>query len=580
MSVTTSDPRRAQLASRLLVGLLVGIFLLGLFGFIVAVLAAGEAAAPASPSAPPSSASQAQARRSAARQPVVRGPVHAYLAASGVSPVPTPPASVAGPSAVPVDDLTSASPAPLVQQDVPVVPVARFWSPPDGLSRRDLVRALETGRLDGVKGIAVEDSIHDALAASLGISIHPDVRRGSMELIRRVARRGGLGLVAASALRPSLRPLAVDGRTIVGNDRVRRVSEWPLLVTMASRADATWDQARTWVLVAGGDSFTDRGVYDTVVRRGQGVDFPFGGGTARVTGHGCCDPVFHDNVVPRYRLTGNKGRVRKLFRDADLAIVNHEMPTTPSWGFHASGFTFSGRPDLTRMFTGAGIDWVSLANNHIKDYGSNGIADTRRVLRRYGLGFGGAGKDLEQARRISYLEAGGVRLAIIPCVDVAPAIWAGPTVSGATPCKDAYVVKDIKRARREADLVIVFPHWGVEYSRQPLPSMRKHAGRWIKAGADLIVGAHSHVAGAIEEIDGVPVLYSLGNLIFDQHWSTNTMESAFVEATFHGHQLVALELHPYIVHATSQPNLLDPARGEGRPLRGAIRKASAGWLDW
>jgi hypothetical protein len=581
MSVTTSDPRRAQLASRLLVGLLAGIFLLGLFGFIVAVLDAGEAAEPAPSSSPPSSASQARFSTPAVRRQASGTPVRAFLAAVDVSLPPMPSASPSiAPSAGPLDAATASTPAPLVDQEVPVVPVVRFWSSQDGLPRRDIVRALETGRLDGFTRVAVEGSIHDALAASLGIGIHPDVRRGSIEQTRRVVRHGGLGFVAAMDLQPSLRPLAVDGHALVGNERVRRATEWPLMVTLALPADAGWDQARTWVLVAGGDSFTDRGVYDTVVRKGQGADFPFGGGTARVTGHGCCDPVYNDNVVPRYQLTGNKGRVRRLFRDAELAIINHEMPTTPRWGFHGSGFIFSGRPDLTRVFTSAGIDWVSLANNHIKDYGSDGIADTRRVLRRYGVGFGGAGKDLEQARQISYLDADGTRLAIIPCVDVAPAIWAGPRVSGATPCKDAYIVKDIKRARREADLVIVFPHWGVEYTRQPLPSMRKHAARWAKAGADLILGAHSHVAGAIEEIDDVPVLYSLGNLIFDQHWSTNTMESALVEATFHGPRLLSLGLRPYIVHATSQPNLLDPSRGEGRKLLGSIRKASADWLDW
>ena len=156
----------------------------------------------------------------------------------------------------------------------------------------------------------------------------------------------------------------------------------------------------------------------------------------------------------------------------------------------------------------------------------------------------------------------------------------GPDVSGATPCNDRYIVKDIKRAAREADLVIVFPHWGVEYTRQPLPSMRKHAARWVKAGADLILGAHSHVAGAIEDIEGIPVLYSLGNLIFDQHWSTDTMESALLEATFAGPRLLSLRLHPYIVHATSQPNLLEPASAEGRRLLRAIRSASADWLDW
>jgi poly-gamma-glutamate synthesis protein (capsule biosynthesis protein) len=110
--------------------------------------------------------------------------------------------------------------------------------------------------------------------------------------------------------------------------------------------------------------------------------------------------------------------------------------------------------------------------------------------------------------------------------------------------------------------------------------MRKHAARWAKAGADLVLGGHSHVAGAIEDIEGTPVLYSMGNLIFDQHWSTNTMESALLEATFHGGTLIELRLRPYIIHDTSQPNFLDPNKGEGRRLLRSIREASADWLDW
>ena len=120
----------------------------------------------------------------------------------------------------------------------------------------------------------------------------------------------------------------------------------------------------------------------------------------------------------------------------------------------------------------------------------------------------------------------------------------------------------------------------MEYTRQPLPSMRKHAARWVEAGADLVLGAHSHVAGAIEEIEGAPVLYSLGNLIFDQNWSTNTMESALLEATFHGDQLVELRLRPYIIHDTQQPNFLDPSKGEGRKLLLEMKQASSDWLDW
>jgi poly-gamma-glutamate capsule biosynthesis protein CapA/YwtB (metallophosphatase superfamily) len=490
-------------------------------------------------------------------------------------------------SSGPVVPTSAAAPATdLGEQVMPVVPVARFWSDRDGLARRDIVRALESGELPGFRRIVVEDSIREALAKTLGVDIHPAVEGGDAEAVGRAIRRGDLGLLAAADLVPSMRPLEIDGRSLVGNERVRSVEDWPLRVTQQLPDEAGWDPSRTWVLVAGGDSFTDRGVYDTVVRRGKGVDYPFDGGTARVTGHGCCDPVFNDNVVPRYVLTGDKGVVRRLFKDAELAIANHEMPVTDAWGFHSSGLRFSGKPELTEIFTRAGIDWMSLANNHIKDYDTEGISDSRRILRRYGIASGGAGVDLERARRISYLEAGkagdsgAATLAIIPCVGVVPFSWAGPDVSGGTPCLDRYLVPDIKEAGRKADVVLVYPHWGVEYTRQPMPSQRKHAARWVKAGADLVLGGHSHVAGAIEDIDGVPVLYSLGNLIFDQHWSTNTMESMLVEATFQGGTLVSLELVPYIIHDTSQPNLLDPSTGEGKSLREQVRAASSDWLDW
>jgi poly-gamma-glutamate synthesis protein (capsule biosynthesis protein) len=561
VSATSTDPRRAELASRFLVLVLAGIFLLGLLGFLVAVLDADDE--PATP--------DGLSRPDPAASAVVTAP--RIVLALSEDPAATASASPTfGPASAPTLGQASAA--------MPVVPVARFWSSEDDLSRRDLVRGLETGKLTGFGRLVVDERIADSLAGTLGITLHEEVAVGDHDDVRRAIRRGGLGLVPASSLEPALRPLAIDGRSLVGNGRIRATAGWPLLVDLPLAESEGWDQSNTWVLVAGGDAFTDRGVYDSVVREGRGVDFPFDGGTARVTGHACCDPVFGDNVVPVYDLTGGQGAVRRLFREAELAIANHEMPTTEAWDFHSSGLRFSGRPDLTRIFTRAGIDWLSLANNHIKDYGAEGIADTRRILRQHGLAFGGAGEDLEQARRVRSLEIGETSVALIGCVGVARAAWAGPETSGGTPCLDRYLVPDIKAAVRRGDVVVIVPHWGVEYTRQPLPSMRRHAARWVKAGAHLILGGHSHVAGAIEEIEGSPVLYSLGNLIFDQQWSTDTMESALVEATFLGDRLVALSLHPYLIHATSQPNLLDPASGEGRRLLRQVRVASADWLDW
>jgi poly-gamma-glutamate capsule biosynthesis protein CapA/YwtB (metallophosphatase superfamily) len=579
MSNTDADARRAERGSKLLVIALVSIFLFGIIGFLVAVLDSDsrDEALPARPSLPAIEIDADSAQGAGALPPP-----RILLALAEPPPSAAPDVSAAPEASAAPGATAEPSLAPVAMTEVltPVVPVTRFWSKQDGLTRRQIVTGLETGKTSATRRILVEASIADDLATSLGIEIHADVRRADADKIAAAVSNGALGLLAANDVTPSMRMLEINGRSLSGNDRVKRVEDWPLLVTHAVAEDEAWDQGKTWVLVAGGDSFTDRGVYDKVVRKGKGVDYPFDGGTAKVTGHGCCDPVFNDNIVPRYVLTGNKGMVRKLFKGAELAIANHEQPVTESAVHHTSGTRFSGKPALTRIFTRAGIDWLSLANNHIKDYGSDGIKDTRRILRQNGIAFGGAGKDLEQARKIEVLDAGDTRVAIIPCLGIVKPYWAGPDTSGATPCLDRYLVPDIKAAKRTADVVIVFPHWGVEYTRQPLPSMRQHAARWTKAGADLIVGAHSHVAGSIEDFDGAPALYSLGNLIFDQHWSTNTMESALLEATFHGGDLVELRLRPYIIHDTSQPNFLDPHTGEGRRLIKSIQAASKDWLDW
>jgi hypothetical protein len=575
MSNASDGARRAERGSKILVVALVAAFVLAILGFALAVVDADpEAAEPPPPSLPALDDFAPDPPAAEAKAPRI------LLALAEVTPSPSP-----DPSTSPTIDAQAEAPAEseptAAETRMPVVPVVGFWSKTEDIKRARIRRALEEGESRGYRRVVVEERIADALAAELGIEIHADVRRIDADRVAKAVSNGSLGIVAAASVGPSMRALALNGSTIHGIDRIKANAAWPLSVTMELLPEEAWDPSRTWVLVAGGDSFTDRGVYDKVVKKGKGVDYPFDGGTAKVTGHGCCDPVFNDNVVPRYVLTGNKGAVRKLFKGAELAVANHEQPVTKLAQHHTSGTRFSGKPELTRIFTRAGIDFLSLANNHISDYGPQGIRDTRRILGQNGIAFGGAGKDLDQARKVSFLEARGTQVAIIPCLDIVKVYWAEDGKAGATPCVDQYIKKDIRKARRAgADVVIVFPHWGVEYTRQPLISMRKHAQRWVDAGADLVIGAHSHVAGSIEDIDGSTVLYSLGNLIFDQHWSTKTMESALLEATFHGGELFELRLRPYIIHDTSQPNFLDPAKGEGRRLLLEMKAASKAWLDW
>ena len=328
-----------------------------------------------------------------------------------------------------------------------------------------------------------------------------------------------------------------------------------------------WDQESTWTLVAGGDSFTDRGLYERVVRRKKGVDYPFAGGSARVTGHYICNacPRANGNSIPRYVLSGPKGVFRGLVKDADLAITNHEQPTPTNWTFHKQGTSFSGRPELTEIFSRGGIDWISLANNHIRDYRAPGVMNTLKTLDKYGIKHAGAGKNLKQAAKPSYLKVNGQTVAIVSCTAVSAGyVGATKTSPGALPCKSEEANDAIRDARKKADILIVFPHWGVEYTRARLASQERLAARWANMGVDLVLGSHSHVPGGIGDIDGTPVFYSLGNFIFDQNWSTDTTESVLLEMTWHGGRLVQARLHPFLAVDQAQPNLLDPARTTAR----------------
>src|SRR5262249_44278355 len=161
------------------------------------------------------------------------------------------------------------------------------------------------------------------------------------------------------------------------------------------------------------------------------VDFPFDGGTATVTGHHCCGQYVTTYEIPDVQLTGNTGVVRSLVKDADLAMANLETPVPDNWVYHPHDYTFSSDPAFLPMFTDAGIDLVTIANNHIKDFGSSGITDTRKNLEAAGLQFVGAGANLQEAGEIAYLHAKRTTVGVIGCQGVQSSYYATANSSGA-----------------------------------------------------------------------------------------------------------------------------------------------------
>ena len=336
--------------------------------------------------------------------------------------------------------------------------------------------------------------------------------------------------------------------------------------------------ATAWTLVAGGDINLDGSVAYHVKTLGLGVDFPFAGGTAEIVSRYCCST--RGALLPRARRTGNAGAVRDLLANADLSIANFENPAPDDFIYHPGGYRFSADPALIEGVKNAGIDWVSLANNHIGDSGAGGIADTIANLDRWGIAHGGAGANLAAARAPSILDAGGIKVAILGYDTIKPAYGASATAAGSNQMSPTRVREDVAAARAlGADLVVVFPHWGVEYTANPTAYQRSLAHAAIDAGADIVIGNHPHWAGAVEVYKGKPTFYALGDFVFNIDRSEQTEEGITLELTYSGTRLVQAQMHPYLILDGSQPNFLDPA-GSGKTVMDQVFRASGRLLPW
>ncbi|MEO8462585.1 MAG: CapA family protein [Chloroflexota bacterium] len=469
-----------------------------------------------------------------------------------------------------------------------LVPVTNFRAPWISVSAEE-VRATADGTSTRFEAIEVVESVPAILLAMLsGITnpqlvIAPDAASLREDL---AAHPNRLGFLFADEIDPSVEALGWDDRAMFGEGRVKSLEDWPLMVVRTYLAGAVpetpavqYDPARAWTLVAGGDIMLDRGVAKTVKTEGKGIDFPFDGGTVKITSR-CKDCSVFGWDLPRTQRTGDAGVVRSLVQGADLAIFNFENPAPDAFTWHSKGTVFSADPALIEGLANAGVDWVSLANNHIRDAGAKGILQTMTSLDKWSIAHSGAGADITAARKPALLTAGGQTVAMLGYDTIAGSYWATPSRVGSAPMTVANLREDVAASRAAgADIVIVFPHWGTEYDATPFAGQRALGEAAIDAGADMVIGNHAHWAAAMEVYRGKPIWYALGNFVFDQTWSEPTMEGITLELTFDGARLVQIRMRPHLILDKSQPNFMDPA-GSGAVVMDQVWKASKGLLGW
>lgn len=263
------------------------------------------------------------------------------------------------------------------------------------------------------------------------------------------------------------------------------------------------------------------------------------------------DIMLGRGVGMRLKKAGDYGlafsRVSDYLKQGDVTFANLESPITAST--HSLDkkrkIVLKGDPGSVEALTGAGIDVVSLANNHMMDYYEKGLFDTIDILNKSNILHTGSGKNIDDARKPAIIEKNGIKIGFLAYSDMAELVFAGDPYlkysaekdkSGVLPRKYETIKEDVDKLRGQVDILAVSLHWGVEESFTIPPEQVEFAHKLIDDGVDVILGHHPHQFQGIEMYKGKPVIYSMGNFLFDQN-DTENMESFIMDIRFKGNRL-------------------------------------------
>lgn len=244
---------------------------------------------------------------------------------------------------------------------------------------------------------------------------------------------------------------------------------------------------------------------------------------------------------------------------SDLTIGNLECSLSdtippPDDPYTFEFMTFTAGAQGLRL---AGIDGVSQANNHSMNFGAGGMRDTLAALDTAGIRHFGIGETIDQAHEPAIFDVRGTRVAFLGYDGITgDTNGATRNSAGTMPLVAELLVEGVKAASKRADIVIPFIHWGVEYTLTPTDEQRALARRAIDAGATMVAGSHPHWVQGIEEYRGQPIVYSLGNFVFDQDWSPETKQGLIMHLVFQGPRLAALRLVPVLIENFYQPRIV------------------------
>jgi poly-gamma-glutamate capsule biosynthesis protein CapA/YwtB (metallophosphatase superfamily) len=262
--------------------------------------------------------------------------------------------------------------------------------------------------------------------------------------------------------------------------------------------------------------------------------------------------------------------VKPILTKADLAIGNLETTLTTGGSAQNKQFTFRSDPRMAQAMVDNGFDIVGLANNHTMDFGTSSLLDTITYVKKAGLIHMGAGANLNEATQIRYVKKKGKTIAFLNYSRVLPsASWmAGSKKPGIASAYDPKLMyKKVKEARNKADIVIVFIHWGKERMTTPEAYQIDMGHKLVDAGADLVVGHHSHIMQPVEWYKGKLIAYSLGNFVFTNSRMDRSNQTAILEVSMDGSTIEAGLVPARIIN------------GQPRPINGAEKANFLRFMD-
>lgn len=239
---------------------------------------------------------------------------------------------------------------------------------------------------------------------------------------------------------------------------------------------------------------------------------------------------------------------------SDITAANLESPLrTDAPQTQSGSLVLRGYPPGLKGLTKAGIDLVTLANNHIPDMGLTGLKETEQRLDDANIAHVGAGESAAAAEKPVILERRGMKIGFLAYTYGVNFDSKGVYYNTATAPQ---VSAEVKALVPQVDAVVVFCHCGVEYHPLPNQMQQDVAHAAIDAGASLFIGAHPHVPEPFEQYKNGLIIYSLGNLVFDQDPGNNRDHSALAQVVLTGNKPTSLKLIPYHIFDRGQPRLI------------------------